>query len=162
MEALGTMTLDGFVGHWLKDAPICPPAVPYERVASNIGVTLYRDDRFQVQLWTFAPHSEIADHSHPDVDSWVVWVGGDYCFRKNGRMVERPDMKFVRWRGVTVPKLHLAPGDMHGASIGPTGGSFLSITERLDGHEPVSVHLVWAGPPLDSEHDATLRGEPDV
>lgn len=150
------MTLHEFVTFWLKKSPIQLPRVPYERVAGNIGVTLYRDDRFQVQLWTFPPDSEITDHAHPDVDSWVVWVGGDYCMRKCGAMIERSQYKWAKWRGMVTPTIHLAPGDMHGATIGPTGGSFLSITERLDGREPMSVHRAWAGPALDNQHAETL------
>lgn len=150
------MTLDEFVKEWLKESPIQPPEVPYERVANNIGITLYRDGPFQVQLWTFPPHTEILDHAHPTVRSWVVWVGGDYCFRRHGKMVDRREWKYRKWRGMVTPSILLEPGDSHGASIGETGGSFLSISERISGEEPISVHLAWDGPPLDAEHAARL------
>jgi hypothetical protein len=146
------MTLDEFIVSWLMDSRMAPPAEPYENVAGFVGTTLYRDDRFQVQLWACPPNTNISDHSHPDMDGWAVRVAGDIGFRKNGRPVTHRDMKVVTWGGMRTPMIRVGALESHGANIGPAGGSFLSVTERLDGRRPVSVHRNWSGPPLDAAH----------
>lgn len=150
------MTLDEFVADWLDRSPMRPPAKPYEKVAENVGVTLYRDNEFQVQLWTCAPNTEISDHTHPDVDGMAVRVAGDIRFRKHGKPVNHRDMKIMTWRGMRTPAVHLGPNDSHGVSIGPVGGSFLAITRWLNGG-PQSVHLNWQGDPLDETHAKELE-----
>lgn len=149
-------TLDEFITYWLACSVIAPPKDPYEAVAGNVGVTLYRDSRFQVQIWACPPNSDIADHVHPHTDGWAVRVAGDIQFRKHGKPIGRGDMKIVTWNGMRTPMIRVGATESHGVAIGPAGGSFLSITERLDGNLPGSVHKDWAGEPLDAAHAAEL------
>ncbi len=149
------MSFDDFLTHWLTESPLAPPPAPHERVAGNVGVTLYRITPFQVQLWICQPDTDIGDHSHPGVDGWALRVAGDIRFRKNGQPVGIHDMKIVSWRGMKTPMVRVAPGESHGVRIGPVGGSFLAITHWLES-EPRSVHLSWAGEALDAVHRQQL------
>ena len=53
-------------------------------------------------------------------------------------------------------RLRILPHDVHGASVGPSGGCFISVQHWLGGVAPTSVHLDWDGPPLDEGHRLTL------
>ena len=151
------MTLEDFVKHWLEQSPIHPPPDAYEKVAANVGVTLYRDDVFQVQLWTCAPNTVIGDHTHPDIDGYAIRAAGDIAFRKHGAPIKRQEMKIVYWRGMKTPMIRVYHDELHGVHIGPAGGSFLAITCRLDGKMPQSVHRNWLGDPLDADHAKLLE-----
>lgn len=152
------MKLDYFVDVWLANGPIRPPLLAYEKAAGNVGLTLYRDDRFQVQLWTLPPNSEVTDHKHPAVDTWLVRVAGKVRVRLNGRWKPLHEMDRCQWMGMRTWKMHIRPGDLHGVEVAAPGGSFLNISERIDGQPPVSVHRSWEGTPLDAEHGAALGG----
>jgi quercetin dioxygenase-like cupin family protein len=151
------MTLEQFVSDWLRGTIVQPPLRASEFVDGNAGVTLYRDDRFQVQLWVFPPNAKVTDHAHPGLDTWLVRVAGKLKFRLHGKYKPLSEMERTEWGGMKTWTLHVPPGVSHGADIGPEGASFLSLTERLDGEHPESVHLIWDGPPLDEKHGQVLR-----
>jgi|HubBroStandDraft_1064217.scaffolds.fasta_scaffold32872_5 hypothetical protein len=150
------MTLEEFTAWWLRESPMLPPVGAYNVVNGNVGLTLYRDGPFQVQLWTFPPRAEIVDHKHPDVDTILVRVAGRFRLRRNGRVIPLRESGRAEWRGLKTWTDIIAAEDLHGVTVGPTGGAFLSITERKDGRAPESVHLVWEGAPLDERHAADL------
>lgn len=145
-----------FVSDWLATHSIDRSAPVTDRVGECVGTILYRDDRFQVQLWDVAPGGVVADHNHPDIESWVVLLGGRFSLRKHGTELRRKDVTFLDYQGHKVGMVHLAPGDVHGFRAHDTGGSLLSISERLDGEKPVSVHLNWNGEPLNADHATEL------
>lgn len=149
------MTLEEFVTHWLAETPIGPPLGACVFVNGNTGLTLYRDDRFQVQLWVFPPRARVTDHAHPGVDIWLVRVAGKILFRLDGGYSPLWQADRTEWRGMKTWALHVRPGALHGAVIGETGASFLTISESLS-ETPKSVHMTWEGPPLDEEHGRML------
>ena len=153
------MTLEQFVDEWLRDSPIKPPVNSYASVNGYVGLTLYRDDRFQVQMWTFPPRAEVTEHSHPNVDSVLVKVTGKFRLVLNGKWMSPRDVTRTQWRGMNTWMTKIAANDVHGVKVGEGGASFLSITERLDGQSPESVHMVWDGPPLDQDHEAALTAK---
>lgn len=150
------MSVDAFSEQWLAHPLNDPPRWPYEKVVGTVGITLYRRAPYQVQLWICPPHTVIGDHSHPDIDGWAVLVAGEIRFTLAGRMTVARDHKIVRWNGRKTFAIRTGHGQVHGVLVGQAGGSFLSITERLDGGEPVSVHRNWSGPPLDADHEMEL------
>jgi hypothetical protein len=152
------MTLEEFTTSWLSESPVKPPPSPYERVDGNFGVTLFRDDRFQVQMWVFPSRAKVTDHSHPGLDSFVVLIAGKLRFRVCGKFVPLSSAEPVEWRGMKTRMFRVPAGISHGAEIGSGGASFLSVSERLDGKAPKSVHLIWDGPPLDNLHRDALKG----
>lgn len=150
------MTLDEFLANWLAKSSINAPIQACQWVNGNAGVTLYRDERFQVQLWIFPPRARVTDHRHPGMDIWLVRVAGKLRFRLHGAYVPLSDADRMEWGGMKTWCLHVPPGAMHGADIGESGASFLTVAERVDGRVPESVHLIWDGPPLDEEHGRIL------
>lgn len=150
------MTLKEFADSWLASPIVRPPLAAIDKAAENTGMTLYRDDRFQVQLWQMPPNTTVTDHSHPDIDSWLVRVSGKLRIRINGRWMSLSEFERTEWLGMRTWYHHVRPNDSHGVVSGPPGGSFLSINERTDGAAPVSVHQNWAGDALDAEHAKVL------
>lgn len=146
-----------FADWWLQNRPLRPPIDFYSRVGGNTGTVVFRHQQLQVQLFLNDPNSEIVDHTHPNVDSFEVYIAGDVYFRHNGNALLTPEiiaaMTPERLLGT---KLRILPNDVHGATVGPSGGSFISIQHWLNGVLPSSVHLDWDGPPLDAGHQAAL------
>jgi hypothetical protein len=152
------MTLDEFADGWLANSTLSPPVFAYEKAAGNVGITLFRDDRFQVQIWTLPPDSVVTEHKHPEIDTWLVRVAGKIRLKINGRWIPLHEMERTEWLGMRTWKMRVLPGDLHEVTIGAPGGSFLAISERIDGQPPVSVHRAWEGAPLDAAHEAALGG----
>jgi hypothetical protein len=150
------MTLDEFADRWLASGPARPPVRAYEKAGENVGITLYRDGRFQVQIWTLPPDSIVTEHKHPEIDTWLVRVAGKIRLKINGRWIPLHDMERTEWMGMRTWKMRVLPGDLHEVAVGSPGGSFLAISERTDGQAPVSVHLAWEGAALDDAHETAL------
>jgi hypothetical protein len=152
------MSLDEFAAGWLAAGPVRPPLLAYEKAGGNAGITLYRDDRFQVQLWALPPASVVTEHSHPEIDTCLVRVAGKIRLKINGNWIPLHAMGRTQWLGMRTWMMRVRPGDLHEVKVGRPGGSFLAISERIDGHAPVSVHLNWQGAALDGAHQAALGG----
>jgi len=142
--------LERFKDRWLSKRPFRAPFTEdllyHDR--SVITTTLYREGQFQVQMITAMPFTEIADHVHPSVDSFEVYVGGQIEFRHNGTKLTR--LRTVRQKkdgqcNRTGLFFRVLPTDWHGATFGELGGVFLSIQHWID--IPVtSVHKNWKFP----------------
>jgi hypothetical protein len=147
--------LTRFARWWLEHRSFVPPGDAYMQAGCNTGLVLFRQPPWQVQLFICAPDGEIVDHSHPHVDSYEIYVTGDVYFRHRGKTVLTPEM--ISNIGPMSLSIRVLPTDLHGGSVGPRGGSFISIQHWID-REPSSVHLSWDGPPLDQEHQVYLAG----
>jgi hypothetical protein len=150
------MKLTEFADAWLANAVLNPPVSAYERAAGNVGLTLYRDQRFQVQLWTSPPNSVVTPHRHPNIDTWLVRVAGKLRLAINGRFIPLHEMERTAWLGMRTWRYRIRANDLHAVEIAEPGGAFLAISERVDGQEPGSVHRDLAGAPLDQAHAAEL------
>jgi len=151
--------LTKFKDWWVNNRIFRPPIDFYSCVGDNVGIVLYRHLRFQIQLFIAHPNSSISSHIHPNVDSYEIFLAGDLYFEKNGQvlvnerdLVETPQGAYAAL-GLEVRVL---PTDWHGTTVGPRGGSFLSVQEWLNGVKPSSVHLDWGGEPLSQAHGQEL------
>lgn len=153
-----SLNLKEFVDQWLAGSRLQPPIYAYEKAGGNVGITLYRDDRFQVQVWTLPPESVVTEHKHPNIDTWLVRVAGKIALRINGRWIPLHEMERTEWLGMRTWMQRVQPGDLHEVTVGKPGGSFLAISERTDGQPPVSVHRAWEGAPLDTDHQSVIEG----
>jgi mannose-6-phosphate isomerase-like protein (cupin superfamily) len=142
-----TDELSLFLKHWLEHKPFQPPFDPNTVTFDDkvIGTTLYRQDDFQVQLFTVKPNTEIVDHIHPNVDSFEVYLSGEISFRRNKKKIT--GKKFWREHNNTCIYfgyfIRVNANDYHGATTGDMGGSFLSVQHWKNGTSPSSVHLDW-------------------
>jgi hypothetical protein len=140
--------LADFCTWWLGNRVLHPPfdanVVTFDDQV--VGSTLFREGPFQVQLFSVKPHTDIADHMHPNVDSFEVYLGGEIEFRHSGEYVTTTahigDMDGrCTLLGQT---LRVKPEDSHGGRFGAMGGLFLSVQHWINGVPPSSVHLDWA------------------
>ena len=129
------------------------------RVGAFSGLVLYRQPPYKVQLWICDPSSEIPDHRHPNVDSLLIYISGQFWLRVNGERVFTPEQIKLDPDGAVNANgtaQRVRPADLHGATIGPKGGAFINIQHWLAG-EPQSVEIDWIGEPLCEEHALRIR-----
>jgi quercetin dioxygenase-like cupin family protein len=98
------------------------------------GVVLYRQGPYQVQLFILPPNSVIEPHTHPNVDSFEVFIGGDIEFSLGDETFDKNTIG---------DSIRVAPTAWHGGKFGPNGGCFLSIQKWLNGVAPTSVGHDW-------------------
>lgn len=114
-----------------------------------LGIVLFRQPPFQVELFIAPPDTEIPSHKHPNVDSIEVHLCGDTGFVVRGHRLTKENLAKVAIDGASAFcgfKFRVRPSDDHGAHIGPAGGAFLSVQHWLDGVAPSSVGMNWDGP----------------
>jgi len=122
------------------------------------GLVLYRQGPFQVELWIVSPGTEIPDHAHPNIDSFLVHVTGDLTVFVGEEMVLGPVQTVARSDGVCKSNGHwirIRPGQQHAGRTGPLGAAFLNIQLWLDG-KPRSTDSDWKGDALNEEHKKKL------
>jgi hypothetical protein len=122
------------------------------------GLVLYRQPPFQVELWIIAPNTEIPDHAHPNIDSFLVHVTGDLTVFVGEEMVLGPVQTVARQDGVCKANGHwirIRPGQQHAGRTGPIGAAFLNVQLWLDG-KPRSTDSDWKGDALNEEHKKKL------
>jgi hypothetical protein len=155
--------LADFCAWWLENRVIRPPfeanVVTFDDQV--MGSTLYRDGAFQVQLFSVKPYTDIADHMHPNVDSFEVYLGGEIEFRHSGEYVTTA-AEISESNGVCTllrQTLRVKPEDSHGGRFGAMGGLFLSVQHWINGVPPSSVHLDWAfHDPEQTKRNARIAG----
>lgn len=121
----------------------------------GMGLTLFRVPPFQVQLFLFRAGATIVPHSHPDVESYEVYVGGDMVLTKLGQNVTFPEFVKPNAHGVTECNggmVRVPAGCEHGGWVNNNvflphspGGAFLSIQYWLNNTIPESIQYNWHG-----------------
>jgi len=142
------------------DMPVRGPQSAVAAVQANL---LYREGEFQVQMFTVPPDYVIPSHTHPNIDSFEVYVSGQIRFSHRGQFVFESletvhgrDPSSYAWR-----MLRVLPEDPHGAVSGPQGARFISIQRWLNGVLPTCVSADYTGQVLDLEHLLQVTtGEP--
>ena len=160
--------LENFALDFRSRAPIFGH-VPVDIVTSYkiqdvTGVVLYRKGSFQVELFIVPPNYIIPEHTHPNVESYEMYLGGDILFSHSGRWVDDEDLLRVRgstdFRGALIK---VATDDLHGGVFGPRGGVFMSIQRWLNDVEPHSVAHDYDGVVMGSDHlDGVKAGDAEV
>ena len=82
------------------------------------------------------------EHTHPNVHSYEVGLSGDLWFSHGGKWIhpKHPAFHFYKKnRCIQVDNVHL-----HGASVGPKGGIFLSVQQWLNGVKYKKLHWSMA------------------
>lgn len=156
--------LEQFCAWFLKTMPVIG-AVPFHGAVSKIedvtSILLYRRDPFQVQMFAVPGGTVIPEHTHPNVDSIEVYVGGNIRFSHSGKYVSPAADVFANngplglasRRGMTV---RVRPNDIHGGTFGEGGGVFLSVQHWLNGVAPHCVAADYSGITMGEDHLAKV------
>ena len=137
--------------------------VPYDNPIMFIdgisGITIYRKGQFQVQLFICEPNTLIKEHSHPNIDSYEVFLSGmefthkgKTIINKQMALLKRNDMpRCSKWT------LRIKENELHGGQASNKGGTFISIQKWLNNITPTHVSEDWHGDILGNKHKKQLR-----
>jgi hypothetical protein len=150
---------------WYEDEgfPLRPPQLnSIFRTNNASALVLYREGQFQVELYIADNGGFTPEHSHPGVESIIMYLSGKGNTTINNNTVADPTVYFdkINPDGTSVlfkQKLRLNPLDSHGLITYDTGFAFLSIEHWPDGVAPSSVTTHWEGETTGSIHDETIR-----
>lgn len=156
--------LEQFMGWFLKSRPLLVPATSalsfYE---TAVGIVLYRQPPYQVQLFIAKPNTPIVEHEHPNVDSFEVFLHGMEFTHGGAMQIAMADALRVNECGLPIAygaPIRVKPTDRHGGIGSHNGGAFLSIQKWLNGVPPTCVAADWSGDPMGPDHKTkiTTRG----
>ena len=97
------------------------------------GIVLYRNNNYQVELFICKPNLVIPEHTHPDVDSYEVFLYG-MKFTHNGEAVINSEQALEEMEGMpsyAYQTIRVRPNDPHGGTASKNGGAFISIQRWL-------------------------------
>jgi hypothetical protein len=112
-----------------------------------LGGTYYVKKPFQVQVFFIPPNTIIPEHTHPNVDSYEVYMGGQILFSHQKRWVGTG--KYSPGQSIRVK-----PSDVHGGCFGPAGAVFMSVQHWLNDTDPSCVSKDYNGIALDETHES--------
>ncbi len=157
--------LEKFCSQFIKKMNVLG-AVPFAGAVSKIqdvtAILLYRKDQFQVQMFAVPEGTIIPEHTHPNVDSIEVYVGGNIHFSHSGKYTCPKNLVFARdglfglasRRGETI---RVRPNDRHGGVFGEGGRVFLSVQHWLNGVKPHCVAADYTGVTMGEHHLAGVK-----
>lgn len=157
-----TQTLEDVLTWFLGQgvAGVIPLHGAVHKVQDVLSITFMRAPPFQVQIFVVPPGYIIPEHTHPNVDSFEVYLGGQIRFSLDGKWVVSPeDLETEGPHGT--PKLRgkvirVPPGVKHGGVFGPAGGVFASVQHWLNGVAPHCVGSDYDGVALGPEQAASV------
>ena len=136
--------------------------IPFEnpvwKVEDVTSVLMHRQGQFQTQMFIVPPHTIIPEHTHPNVDSFEIYGGGEINFSHSGKLVSfshecavDPDSP------MGLAKLHrqfirVKPNDIHGGFFGANGGVFFSVQRWLNDIKPHCVASDYIGKTMGPHH----------
>lgn len=156
-------TVQEFMNWWIKSGhPIKPPfEKPIHTTDIAYALCLYREGRFQVELYVCKANTESPRHKHPNVESISMYLTGNLSFAKAGE--EFTDLSKYQIERADGAHLLLGrfvesnDGKEHALRVGPEGGAFL-IFEHWKDRDPSSVTMHWDGELVGNKH-ATTKGD---
>ena len=152
--------LKEFKNWYLKNSKIDTPYDnPLMFIDGISGITLYRKKPYQVQLFICEPNTIITEHSHPNIDSYEMFLWG-MKFTHKGKIVI--DEKMALLERNNMPRcshwtLRIKPNELHGGNALEKGGSFISIQKWLNNINPTHVSKDWNGNILGKKHEKQLN-----
>lgn len=169
------LSFAAFYSTWLNGNVSFAPMFGVEETKLGMGITLFAIKPFRVQMFLFKAGAHIPPHSHPDVESYEMYVAGDMELTKqipdpvitksNIRMAPQTQRAFVTPDSHGICKsnggmIRIPAGCVHGGWINArsydkeldecfanprSGGCFLSIQYWRNSWEDSSVAVNWKG-----------------
>jgi hypothetical protein len=148
--------------NWIvKESPFLgwvPFQKPMWQIENVTSVLMHREGQFQTQMFIAPPDLIIPEHTHPNVDSIEIYIGGEIRFSHKGKFVnDQQDciensnslFKTALLRGQTI---RVKPNDIHGGIFGKQGGIFYSVQHWLNNVKPHCVAADYIGKTMGSDH----------
>lgn len=128
---------------------------------------LHRDGEYQTQVFKTPENFVIPEHTHPNVDSYEIFVSGEVAFTHSGRWMSACADKckdvFLHTSNeiIKTTAIKVDAKDPHGGFSGKGGHVFLSIQKWLHNVKPKCVAIDYSGGTMSTKHfeDVDL-GEP--
>jgi hypothetical protein len=156
-------TVEEFAGWYEKSGyPIRPPQTnAIFRTNNASALVLYREGQFQVELYIGDANSVTPEHSHPGVDSILVYLSGEGNSTVNSVVPLNlvPFFNKINPDGTSMlfkQAIRVDPKDTHGLTTYNKGFAFYSIEKWQDGIEPTSVTIRWEGETTGDIHNKVL------
>lgn len=151
--------------NWYKEKgfPFKPPQNnSIYRTNNASAVVLWREGRFQAELYIADANDVTPEHSHPGVESVIVYLSGDGNTTINGEGVAdpKPFWNMINEDGTSVlyqQSIRIDPSDTHGLITGDRGFAFLSLEMWPEDIETTSVTVRWEGDTTGDVHDIQMK-----
>lgn len=138
---------------WYKETgfPFRPPQNnSIYRTNNASAVVLWRQGRFQAELYIADANQDTPEHSHPGVESVIMYLSGDGNTTINSKEVAdpKPFWDIINEDGTSVlfkQSVRVDPKDTHGLTTGDRGFAFLSLEMWPEDIETTSVTVHWEG-----------------
>lgn len=82
----------------------------YERCR---GITLFARNNLRIELWFVPKGQDIRPHTHPNIDSFIVFLYGSVIFRRKKPNESFARHAFLNSRNDRFRSFHVAPEDVH-------------------------------------------------
>lgn len=138
-------SLDEFIDWYMNSGMpfMMPIGSEVYRTENASAIVMFRQGRYQVELYINDPLCEVSDHAHPDLDLVIMPIG---------RM--EPGHWPIAWGRTTEL---LKAGDTHNGNFNSTKGTvFLTFEYWKEGVEMTSASVNWAGPTDGKKHDELI------
>lgn len=157
-------TVDEFA-QWYEDHgfPMRPPQNnAIFRTNNASALVLYREGQFQAELYIADADQVSPEHSHPGVESIIMFLSGEGSTTVNGKeeVDPRPYFNKINADGTSLlfkQKVRINPIDSHGLICYDKGFAFFSIEKWPDGMTPTSVAAHWHGDTTGEIHDKMIK-----
>lgn len=114
---------------------------------------LYRNGRFQVEIYLVKPNAQTPEHSHPGVENIIMLMGGD-AFA--GVVPPQNNLEAIsNVFGMCAPTLK--DNNTHAVGTSARGAALLSIEMWPEGVTPTSLAVNWKGDVCGPVHSALLE-----
>ena len=158
--------LDDYLDWFLSRGPsigFIPFNNPTWMIEGVTTVVLHRKDQFQVQMFIAPPGQIIPEHTHPNVESFEVYGGGEIFFTIHGQYQDGTDyciedpadgLNTCLMRGRVI---RVKPDDIHGAIVGDQGAVFYSVQHWLNGVKSHCVTRDYSGKTIGNNHLSAIK-----
>lgn len=145
---------------WYKNNgyPFKPPASDPVYVTDHThSAIIFREGRYQAELYLMGPNWATPNHSHPGVEHRIIFINGTISGTKNGELVNdstsysdmtNPDGTCVIF-GYDTP---MSVTDWHTVTVGAKGGILIITQKWNDGLTMTSQSVHYVGEPIGPEH----------
>lgn len=146
-----------------NDYPFKPPAGDTIYITDHtLSSIVFREERFQVELYMMGPNWESPNHGHPGIEHRIIFLNGTVGGSKNGVYYNdsTPWCDKAREDGCNIlfgVSNDFCGEDFHQVHIGHRGG-LIAITQHwAEGLEMSSQSVQYTGEPIGPEHGPRIQ-----